>query len=90
MRYNDKYKQKPKGFDESKPKFYEEEKPDENVVCGRNAVLELLRSGRSVDKLFIKKGGIEGSLIVIIGDLLKGGITALILLPSFNLASIIG
>ncbi len=68
MRYNDKYKQKAKIFDGQMPKFHEEESPNENVVCGRNAVLELLRSGRSVDKLFIKKGGIEGSLIVIAGE----------------------
>lgn len=33
----------------------------EGVVCGRNAVLELLRSGRTVDKLLIQKGEREGS-----------------------------
>ena len=47
---------------------------DENVVCGRNAVLELLRSGRSVDKVFIKKGGIEGALIVINAEAKSQGI----------------
>lgn len=48
--------------------------PDENVICGRNAVLELIRSGRSVDKIFIKQNGIEGSLIVIVGEARTNGI----------------
>jgi len=45
----------------------------ENIVCGRNAVLELLRSGRSVDKIFIKKD-IEGALIVIQGEARTRGV----------------
>ena len=48
--------------------------PNENIVCGRNAVLELIRSGRSIDKLFIKKGGIEGALIVINAEAKAHGI----------------
>ncbi len=47
--------------------------PSENVVCGRNAVLELLRSGRSVDKIFIKKE-LEGALLVIEGEARKRGV----------------
>lgn len=47
---------------------------NENIVCGRNAVLELLRSSRSVDKLLIKKGSIEGSLIVINAEAKSRGI----------------
>ena len=47
---------------------------DENIVCGRNAVLELIRSGRSVDKLFVKQNDIEGSLIVIVGEARTRGI----------------
>lgn len=39
--------------------------PDENVVVGRNAVLELLRSERAVDKLFMQKGDREGSATLI-------------------------
>lgn len=39
----------------------------EDVVVGRNAVLELLRSGRTVDKLFLQKGQREGSAILIAG-----------------------
>ncbi len=34
----------------------------ENAVVGRNAVAELLKSGRTVDKIFIKDGVWEGSI----------------------------
>ncbi len=34
----------------------------ENIVVGRNALRELLASGRSVDKIFVQKGEHEGSL----------------------------
>ena len=37
----------------------------ENAVCGRNAVTELLRSGKSVDKIFIANGAGEGSIRLI-------------------------
>lgn len=47
---------------------------DENIICGRNAVLELIRSGRSVDKLFVKQNDIEGSLIVIVAEARTRGI----------------
>ena len=33
----------------------------ENTVVGRNAVLELLKSDRTVDKLYVQKGEREGS-----------------------------
>ena len=34
----------------------------ENAVVGRNAVSELLKSGRAVDKIFVKDGAWEGSI----------------------------
>ena len=40
---------------------------DENTVVGRNAVKELLTSGRDVEKLYIKKGELEGSVKLLIG-----------------------
>lgn len=46
----------------------------EGVVAGRNAVRELLRSGRSVDKLFVKGGVREGSLTVIVAEAIKAKI----------------
>ena len=39
---------------------------DENTVIGRNAVYELLQSGRSVDKLFVAKGDRDGSIVKIV------------------------
>ena len=46
----------------------------EGTVVGRNAVLELLRSGRSVDKIFVKQGEIEGSIKVIVAEAAARGI----------------
>ena len=40
---------------------------DENTIVGRNAVKELLTSGRDVEKLYIKKGELEGSVKLLIG-----------------------
>lgn len=37
----------------------------EGVICGRNAVLELLRGDRTVDRVFIQKGEREGSALLI-------------------------
>jgi len=41
------------------------------VVCGRNAVLELIRSERSIDKLFVRKGDREGSITLIVAEALN-------------------
>ncbi len=47
----------------------DEKRSDENyAICGRNAVLELLRSGRSIDKLFVRKGDREGSITLIVAE----------------------
>lgn len=48
--------------------------PDENVIFGRNAVRELLESGRDVDKLFISSGEREGSVNLILGIASERGI----------------
>lgn len=40
----------------------------EGVVVGRNSVRELLKSGRSIDKIFVKNGTREGSLTVIVAE----------------------
>ncbi len=44
------------------------------VVIGRNAVRELLRSGRSIDKILIRKGELEGSIIVLVAEARSKGI----------------
>ena len=43
-------------------------------VPGRNAVRELLKSGRSIEKIFIQKGDREGSLTVLSAEALSRGI----------------
>lgn len=48
-----------------KRRFENEKEPDENLIFGRNAVAELLRSGRIVDKILIQRGQREGSITTI-------------------------
>ena len=38
----------------------------EDIVCGRNSVLELLKSGKDINKLFVEKGNRSGSINEII------------------------
>ncbi len=40
----------------------------EGMVIGRNAVRELLRSGRTVDKLLVRRGDREGSIVVLVAE----------------------
>jgi len=46
----------------------------ENTVAGRNAVMELLRSGRPVDRIIMERGKREGSLSVIVAKAAQRGI----------------
>ena len=51
--------------------YVREDTGEENASCliaGRNAVMELLKSGRSIDKLYVKKGERSGSLRVIVAE----------------------
>ncbi len=64
-----------KNFEKNKkiaPENAEEMSP--NAVCGRNAVLELIRSGRGIDKIFLKDGEWEGSIKVIAAEAKRLGI----------------
>ncbi len=45
-----------------------EEAMDEGLVVGRNAVRELLRSGRTIDKLLVQRGEREGSVVVLVAE----------------------
>lgn len=47
---------------------------DKNIIYGRNAVLELLKTGRSIDKILIKSGEREGSLKMIAAEARRLGI----------------
>lgn len=61
-----------RGAYNEKPRAQKPQSDDEeitaNVVCGRNAVHELLKSGRSVDKLFVRRGDREGSITMIVAE----------------------
>lgn len=46
----------------------------EDKIIGRNPVLEAIRSGRSVDKILVKKGRYEGSIVPIIKKAKDAGI----------------
>ena len=45
-----------------------EKEINENMVVGRNAVRELLACGRDIDKIYVQKGELEGSIIQLIGE----------------------
>lgn len=44
------------------------------TVIGRNAVRELLKSGRAIDKILVKKGDHEGSVTVLVAEAITRGI----------------
>jgi len=48
--------------------------PVPGAVIGRNAVRELLKSGRTVDKLLVRRGDREGSIVVLVAEAVKNGI----------------
>lgn len=47
---------------------------DEGLVIGRNAVRELLRSDRTVDKLLVRRGDREGSIVMLVAEAVDKGI----------------
>lgn len=44
------------------------EQLDENVLFGRNSIIEVLKSGRDIEKILIQSGATEGSIKKIIGE----------------------
>ncbi len=46
----------------------------DNVVYGRNSVLEAIKVNRSIDKILVQSGEMEGSIKKIIGDAKKKGL----------------
>ncbi|MBE6656351.1 MAG: 23S rRNA (guanosine(2251)-2'-O)-methyltransferase RlmB [Ruminococcaceae bacterium] len=55
----------------------EAKEPDEGIVFGRNAVKELLLSGKDVDKILVARGEREGSISVLVSQALERGIPLL-------------
>jgi len=54
------------------------EEVPEGVVFGRNEVRELLKSGREIDKLFVRRGDREGSISVILAEAATRGIPTVV------------
>ena len=48
--------------------------PAPGAVIGRNAVRELLKSGREIDKMFVRRGDREGSIVVLIAEAKSAGL----------------
>jgi len=46
----------------------------DHIIAGRNSVMEALRAGRSIDKIFVAKGMREGSILKIIAIAREKGI----------------
>jgi len=64
-----------RAFD-SKPAFdndraFDNEEANCGIVSGRNAVSELLKSDRTIDKIYVRKGTHEGSITVIVAKALE-------------------
>lgn len=59
---------------ERTPNQREENAVGNGAVIGRNAVRELLRSGRAVDKLLVQSGEREGALVPLVGEAIARGI----------------
>lgn len=52
-----------------------EEESENGAVVGRNAVRELLKSERGIEKIYVKKGGShEGSITVLVAEAIERGI----------------
>ncbi len=51
-----------------------DEETGNGAVIGRNAVRELLKSGRTIDKLLVRRGDREGSIVVLVAEAVERGI----------------
>lgn len=47
------------------------EEMSEGMVIGRNAVRELLKSGRAIDKIYVQRGEREGSIVVLVAEAIE-------------------
>ena len=46
----------------------------EFIIEGRNAVLEVLRSGRDIEKIMVQKGNVEGTIKRIVAQAAEKGV----------------
>ena len=79
-KFNGKQQTSKKNFnnrDDRKPRYEnnrnynENEDVSEGLVVGRNAVRELLKSGRAIDKLLVQRGEREGSIVVLVAEAIE-------------------
>ena len=61
----------PENSDAADPELTEAPEENENVLEGRNAVLEAFRSGRPVEKLFVQEGFKDGPILSILREAAK-------------------
>lgn len=71
---NDRQKDNKYATKYSAPKPVEQEQEDTGLVIGRNAVRELLKSDREIDKLLVQRGEREGSIVVLVAMAIEKGI----------------
>ena len=71
----DKNNFKNKEFNKNNDYKRTEQNEDSGTVVGRNAVRELLKSDRTIEKIYVKKGGAhEGSITVLVAEAISRGI----------------
>ncbi len=61
-------------LDERMSEFHDGETGDSGAVIGRNAVRELLKSDRTIDKILVRRGDREGSIVVLVAEAVSRGI----------------
>jgi len=57
-----------KRYPDSRKRSERDNEIPEGLVIGRNAVRELLKSGRTIDKLYVQRGEREGSIVVLVAE----------------------
>ena len=74
-RRNEKYNRNGKNMPKDRKNYSQRdnftEEISEGLVVGRNAVRELLRSGRTIDKLLVQRGEREGSIVVLVSEAIE-------------------
>ena len=68
---NNNYKENRKPRYENNKPQNEAEDYNEGLIVGRNAVRELLKSGRTIDKLLVQRGEREGSIVVLVAEAIE-------------------
>lgn len=57
------------------PGIFMDNEIGEGLICGRNAVMEALKSGRAIDTIYIQRGTVTGSLSAIVAKAKAAGVS---------------